>query len=294
MLGQFDNKLQQLFGLPYLYISRDFNIHSRCRYLLYKLRQRRGKGLSVLDVGCGAGMTLRHLATLEPGKISRYVGIDLAAERLRERYSNIRNIELDFHNADLDDSWDFGQFDVIWCSEVIEHLIDDSGQIAKIAKALKPEGMALITTPSLEFVQHMGTSFPPILKTSLVQDGGHVRHGYRLEDMMRLATDAGMLVNSIDGVTRLSLAETERRYTKQGLGWVMNNISMSWLSRGKQDFALGNGFRNQPERFASICAELTKPKEIRPMRPKPEAMSPPLPTHQSAPVDHEALSKVSR
>ena len=285
MLGKFDNTLQRLFGLPYLYMSRDFNIHSRCRYLLYKLRRLRSTGLSVLDVGCGAGMTLRHLATLEPRKISRYVGIDLAAERLRSRYRDIRDIEVDFHNVDLDYPWNFGEFDVVWCSEVIEHLMDDSGQLEKIGRALKPEGMALITTPSLDFVQHMGSSFPPILKTSRIQDGGHVRHGYRSEDMMRLATDAGLLVNSIDGVTRLTLAETERRYTKQGLGWIMNNIVMSWSSRGKQDFALGNAFRHHPERFASICAELTKPKMLRPTKPNPDAMAPPSPAKQHQPID---------
>lgn len=290
MLGQFDNTLQRMFGLPYLYASRDFNIHSRCRYLLHKLRQRRGTGLSVLDVGCGAGIALRHLATLKPQKISRYVGIDLAAERLRSRYRDIRDIDVDFHNVNLDDPWDFGEFDVVWCSEVIEHLIDDGGQIVKMGQALKPGGMALITTPCLEFVQHMGASFPPILKTSLVQDGGHVRHGYRFEDMVRLATDAGLLVNSVDGINRLTLAETERRYTTHGLGWIMNNVSMSWSSRGKRDFALGDAFRSQPERYASISAELTKPKEIRAMKPKPEAMSPALPTKERKTISAAASS----
>ncbi len=281
MFGKFDNTLQKLFGLPYLYASRDFNIHSRCRYLLHKVRQRKSTGLSVLDVGCGSGIALRHLANLPPGKISRYVGIDLAAERLRPRYRNIRGIDVDFHNINLDDPWDFGEFDVVWCSEVIEHLIDDSGQFIKMGRALKPGGMALITTPCLEFVQHIGALFPPILKTSLVQDGGHVRHGYRFEDMVRLATDASLLVNSIDGVNRLTLAETERRYTTSGLSWVMNNISMSWSSRSKRDFALGEAFRSEPERYASISAEMTKPKELSPVKPKPEAMSPPLPAKQS-------------
>lgn len=284
MLGQFDNTLQRLFGLPYLYASRDFNIHSRCRYLLHKLRQRRGTNLSILDVGCGAGMTLRHLATLKPQTIDRYVGIDLLAERLRPRYKNIENIDVSFHNVNLDDPWDFGEFDVIWCSEVIEHLMDDGGQLIKMRQALKPGGMALITTPSLEFVQHMGAMFPPILKTSPVQDGGHVRHGYRFEDMVRLATDAGLLVNSIDGVNRLTLAETERRYTSRGLGWVMNNISMNWSSRGKQDFVLGDAFRSQPQRFASICAELTKPRALKAVKSEPEALSSPLPSKHGAKV----------
>jgi 2-polyprenyl-3-methyl-5-hydroxy-6-metoxy-1,4-benzoquinol methylase len=280
MFRQFDNSLQRLFGLPYLYASRDFNIHSRCRYLLHKLRQRRGSNLSVLDVGCGAGMTLRHLATLDPPKVARYVGIDLAAERLRPRYRNIRAIDVAFHNVDLDDPWDFGEFDVIWCSEVIEHLMDDGGQLVKIGRALKPGGMAIVTTPCLDFVQHVGAAFPPILKTSPIQDGGHVRHGYRFEDMVRLATDGGLLVNSIDGVNCLTLAETERRYTRRGVGWIMNNITMSWSFRGKRDFALGDAFRSQPERYASIAAELTRPKAPDALKPKPETLVPPLPARE--------------
>lgn len=274
MLGRLDNTLQRLIGLPYLYASRDFNIHSRCRYLLHKLSQRRGTALSLLDVGCGAGITLRHLETMQPPKISRYVGIDLAAERLYPRYKAVRAIDVDFHNVDLDDPWDFGEFDIIWCSEVIEHLMDDRAQIAKIAKALRPGGMALITTPSLAFVRHMGAKFPPILQTSPVQDGGHVRHGYRFEDMVRLATDAGLLVNSVDGVNRLTLAETERRYTTRGLGWIVNNMSMSWSARGKCDFAMGDAFRCQPERYASISAELTKPRELAGAKARPEAIAP--------------------
>lgn len=276
MLGQFDNALQHLFGLPYLYASRDFNIHSRCRYLLHKINQRRGTRLSVLDVGCGSGIALRHLATLQPLKVSRYVGIDLAAERLQPRYRDVRDINVEFHNVDLDNPWDFGEFDVIWCSEVIEHLIDDRGQFMKFKQALKPGGMALITTPCLDFVQHIGALFPPILKTSAVQDGGHVRHGYRFEDMVRLATDVGLLVNSIDGVNRLTLAQTERRYTTNGLGWIWNNISTSWLSRGKRDFALGDAFRGQPERYASISAELTRPRELNLVKPEPEVISHPV------------------
>ncbi len=262
MFGQIDNTLQQVFGLPYLYISRDFNIHSRCRYLLYKLARLKGAGLSMLDVGCGAGITLRHLATIHPPKITRYVGIDLAAERLKPRYRDIRNIDIAFHDVNLDDAWDFGQFDIVWCSEVIEHLMDDAGQILKMKQAAKPGGTVLITTPCLDFVQHIGALFPPILKTSHVQDGGHVRHGYRFEDMVRLAAKAGLVVNSIDGVNRLTLAETEQRYTTRGLAWIANNIAKCWTARGKCDFALGDAFKSHPERYASIGAELVRPDEM--------------------------------
>ncbi|MEM8949971.1 MAG: class I SAM-dependent methyltransferase [Pseudomonadota bacterium] len=277
MLGRLDNSLQRLFGLPYLFASRDFNIHSRCRYLLYKLARLEGRGLSVLDVGCGAGITLRHLATLAPGRIARYVGIDRMAERLQPRYRDIEDIDVAFHNVDLDDPWDFGAFDVVWCSEVIEHLIDDLGQIAKIKQSVRPGGTALITTPCLDFVLHIGALFPPILKTSAVQDGGHVRHGYRLSDIERLAAETGLEVESIDGVNRLTLAETEKRYTTRRASWVLNNIRMSLQARDRQDFAVGEAFKADPERYASIGAVLRRLPSPRSMRVKPETIAAPLP-----------------
>lgn len=277
MLGQLDNALQRMFGLPYLYASRDFNIHSRCRYLLHKLGDLKGDGLSVLDVGCGEAITLRHLATLDTGRIGRYVGIDRQAERLQARYRHVDGIDVAFHNINLDDDWDVGVFDVVWCSEIIEHLMDDAGQIRKMRRAARPGGMIMITSPCLDFVRHIGVLFPPILKTSAVQDGGHVRHGYRAEDMERLASNAGLLVESIDGVNRLTLDETEKRYTTRGAAWVMNNIQMNWCTQNQQDFAFGDAFRAEPERYASVAAILKRPVDPVLMRPKPEALGFALP-----------------
>lgn len=289
MLGRLDNSLQRLFGLPYLLASRDFNIHSRCRYLLHKLTKLEGRALRVLDVGCGAGITLRHLATLAPGKIACYVGIDRMAERLQPRYRDIGGIDITFHNVDLDDPWDFGAFDVVWCSEVIEHLNDDSGQIAKLKRAVRPGGTILITTPCLEFVLHMGRLFPPILKTSAVQDGGHVRHGYSVGDVERLAAEVGVEIDSVDGVNLLTLAETERRYTTRRASWVLNNIRMNLQARNQQDFAIGEAFKSEPERYASIGAVLKRPALPTRMRSSPEVIEAPLPARAvrpSVPITH--------
>lgn len=282
MLGQLDNALQRTFGLPYLFASRDFNIHSRCRYLLHKLQRVKGQSLAVLDVGCGAGITLRHLATSAPGKIGRYVGIDRQAERLKVRYRDVGAIDVDFHNIDLDDDWDVGRFDVVWCSEVIEHLMNDTGQVRKMMRAVKPGGMVLITAPCFEFVKHIGASFPPILKTSATQDGGHVRHGYRIEDMERLALEAGLLVESIDGVNRLTLAETEKRYTTHGASWIMNNIRMCWRARKQRDFALGDAFKEETKRYASIGAVLRRPAVPTRGRSAPETIDLVLPKRDTA------------
>lgn len=279
MLGYLDDRLQRLLGLPYLYASRDFNIHSRSRYLLHKLAALKGRELSVLDVGCGAGIAVRHLASSARGKVGRYVGIDLQAERLERRYRDISAIEVAFRNVDLDDAWvdvddpfDVGRFDVVWCSEVIEHLTDDIGLLRKLRAAAKPGGLVLITTPCFAFVQHMGAFFPPILKTSRVQDGGHVRHGYCAGDLEGMAAEAGLQVESIDGVNPLTLAETERRYTARGASWVLNNIRMTWRGRHRPDFALGKVFQEEPARYSSIAAALIRPIEPASIRPEPEAI----------------------
>jgi SAM-dependent methyltransferase len=275
MLGLLDNGLQRMFGLPYLFASRDFNIHCRCRYLLRKLTALQGRDLSLLDVGCGAGITLRHLDAFASEKIARYVGIDLQAERLKQRYRDVTDIDVAFHNVDLDDDWDVGRFDVVWCSEVIEHLMDDLGQVKKMMRAVKPGGLVLITTPCLDFVEHMGKSFPPILETSPTQDGGHVRRGYGAGDIRRLAAEAGLDVVSIDGVNPLTLDETKRRYTSKGVSWVINNIRMCMRGRRRLDFVVGEAFVATPERYASVGAAFVRPSDARPPRLGAEALGVP-------------------
>jgi len=277
MFGYLDNSLQRVLGLPYLFASRDFNIHCRCRYLLHKLGAIEGGKLSLLDVGCGAGITLRHLAASTSGQIDRYVGIDLQAERLHQRYRDVGDIDVAFHNIDLDDDWQVGQFDVVWCSEVIEHLMDDLGLMRKMMSAAKPGGLVFMTTPCLDFVRHMGRAFPPILKTSAVQDGGHVRHGYRAADIKRLAAEAGLVVESIDGVNPLTLAETRRRYTARGASWVLNNLRMSFHARTRRDFVLGKAFEASPERYASIGAALARPASPLQATSAPEVIQVPRP-----------------
>ena len=104
-----------------------------------------------------------------------------------------------------------------------------------------------------------------------------MRHGYRIGDMERLALEAGFLVESIDGVNRLTLAETEKRYTTRGASWVMNNIRMSWRARERRDFAVGDAFKAEPQNYASIGAVLKRPVEPARMQARSETIEVSLP-----------------
>jgi 2-polyprenyl-3-methyl-5-hydroxy-6-metoxy-1,4-benzoquinol methylase len=146
-----DNRLVRLFGLGYLRLTRDVLIHERLGYLVKSVRNLGRSGLRVLDVGCGSGMALYYLDRFCRGIVGEYVGVDMKIERLRERWRFV-NLPYAFQPVNLDDQWDFGTFDVVWCSEVIEHLLDDKRLFRRLGAQLGSSGVLVITTPSLPFM----------------------------------------------------------------------------------------------------------------------------------------------
>jgi 2-polyprenyl-6-hydroxyphenyl methylase/3-demethylubiquinone-9 3-methyltransferase len=149
-------------------------------------------GLRMLDVGCGSATVLYYLDTYAENTVTDYVGLDMLEQnRLRKRYKDI-GIRNEFHQLYLDEDWDFGEFDLIWCSEVIEHIRDDRKLLRKLCSQLRPKGTLIVTTPSKVFVENMARYIPGFDSVSATQDGGHVRTGYDLRMLRALADDCGL------------------------------------------------------------------------------------------------------
>ena len=205
-----DNRLIQLFGLDYLRLTRDVLIHERLEYLVSILGAPGRRKLRVLDVGCGSGMALYYFDRMCRGLVSEYVGIDMKIEQLRERWRFVSLPHI-FQPVNLDDEWDFGTFDVVWCSEVIEHLLDDGRLFQRLAAELGPSGVLVITTPSRPFVEKMGRLIPGFDRVSPTQDGGHVRTGYELEDFRKMAARGGLVLVSHAWLSSCSITDLETR-----------------------------------------------------------------------------------
>jgi len=108
------------------------------------LRSEVGAGDRALDAGCGAGYFTAALA--DAGAVA--VGVDVAEAalaRARARYP-----ELDFRLVPIDGllPFDVGAFDLVWASEVIEHVADTARWLSEVRRVLAPGGRLLITTPS--------------------------------------------------------------------------------------------------------------------------------------------------
>jgi ubiquinone/menaquinone biosynthesis C-methylase UbiE len=112
----------------------------RRRFLLAEVRA----GERALDMGFGAGDFTAALA--EAG--ARPLGVEVAEAALERATS--RHPELDFRLVPIEGPLPLEDcsFELVWASEVIEHVADTARWLSEIRRVLAPGGRLLVTTPS--------------------------------------------------------------------------------------------------------------------------------------------------
>jgi SAM-dependent methyltransferase len=116
----------------------DFEL--RCRFML---AQARSSDLA-LDLGCGDGTFTAELAR----HVSSAVGAEVAEAALRR--ARTRHPELALALVPVDGALPFadGAFDLVWSTEVIEHIADTARWLSEVRRVLTPGGRLLLTTPN--------------------------------------------------------------------------------------------------------------------------------------------------
>jgi ubiquinone/menaquinone biosynthesis C-methylase UbiE len=104
-------------------------------------KQNQEKRLKILDLGCGTGIMLGHLALY--GQVS---GIDNSKEAIK--FCHRRN----FQNVTLADAQKLplksNSFDIVTALDLLEHVKDDQKALKEMKRILRPDGYALITLPA--------------------------------------------------------------------------------------------------------------------------------------------------
>lgn len=164
-----------------------YSIHTRLREFHLKRLMPNLSGGSLLDVGCGLGYLTSVL-----GDGFFCVGLEFDIKALSiNRGTDLNNlvqghaVKLPFHEK---------SFDVVICSEVLEHLPKgkDETVFSEMARVLKPGGRLLVTVPSLEglrahsMLRNLGHEDP---------NGGeyHYRIGYSWQEMKSIIDRLPML-----------------------------------------------------------------------------------------------------
>ncbi len=101
------------------------------------------RNVRVLDIGCGFGETLGYHKAR--GCDVYGVEADENIRRVAERYGF--NVRVGVFDAD---AYEPGSFDYVTLSQVIEHVPDPVTMLRGVARILKPNGVAVVSTPNAD------------------------------------------------------------------------------------------------------------------------------------------------
>jgi 2-polyprenyl-3-methyl-5-hydroxy-6-metoxy-1,4-benzoquinol methylase len=144
----------------------------RRRLIVSAMKKLHSPPLKVLDAGCGLGATVNELAPVFPD--TSFTGIDFSATAIK--WCEDTFTEHRWFVADISKPFSLGKFDLVLCTEVIEHLDDPVATIRNLLNQLDSAGSLLVTTPAGRIHQ----------TEKLV---GHQQHfnQYQLEEVVRSA-----------------------------------------------------------------------------------------------------------
>jgi 2-polyprenyl-6-hydroxyphenyl methylase / 3-demethylubiquinone-9 3-methyltransferase len=154
------------------------------------------EGKTALDVGCGAGLLCEPLARLG----AKVTGIDAAPEVIdvARDHAAAMGLEIDYRNAAVEAIE--GQFDLVTCMEVIEHVAEPGAFLRSLARRLAPGGLLVLSTPN-------ATGWSKLMMITLGEGLGRIPKGTHdfekfipPERMTALLADAGLKRLDTEGI----------------------------------------------------------------------------------------------
>jgi len=148
-----EKKIEQIFRKIDFkeYISGTFNSRYKIKKIISKIiefENEKKRKLNIIDIGCGAGYISRAIAWLGHS----VVGIDQNSSVIEYAYSiTPRELNVEYYSIPAElvqEKFSPAEFDLLICSEVIEHLPDPFQLSWLPGYLLREGGMAIITVPN--------------------------------------------------------------------------------------------------------------------------------------------------
>jgi len=155
------------------------------------------EGKRALDVGCGAGLLCEPLARLG----AEVTGVDAAEQTIEAArlHAAGAGLAIEYRQGELA-SLELGQFDLLTCLEVIEHVADKPAFVAQLAAHLAPDGLLVMSTPNRTLASR-------VLLVGAAEVTGTVPRGthdwadfIKPEELRDLLTAAGLVASEPKGI----------------------------------------------------------------------------------------------
>jgi 2-polyprenyl-6-hydroxyphenyl methylase / 3-demethylubiquinone-9 3-methyltransferase len=160
------------------------------------------RGKKVLDVGCGGGILTEAMAQLG----ARVTGIDLSEKSLRvaELHLLESRLAVRYEHAMAEDyaAQHPGEFDVVTCLELLEHVPEPASVVAACARLVNPGGRVFFSTINRNFKSYLFAIIGAEYVLKLLPRGTHDYMRFiRPSELARWCRDAGLAPQELIGMT---------------------------------------------------------------------------------------------
>lgn len=112
-------------------------------------------GKRVLDIGCGGGILSESMAAAG----AQVIGIDLSEKALGVARLHLfeSSQKVDYHHTSAEEfaAQYAGEFDIVTCMEMLEHVPDPASTVAACAQLVRPDGHVFFSTINRNFKAYL-------------------------------------------------------------------------------------------------------------------------------------------
>jgi 2-polyprenyl-6-hydroxyphenyl methylase/3-demethylubiquinone-9 3-methyltransferase len=159
-------------------------------------------GKKVLDVGCGGGILAEAMA----GAGATVSGIDLSDKALKvarlHLYESGKQVDYQLVSAEDYAEQHAGEFDVVTCMEMLEHVPDPASVVAACARLVKPGGWVFFSTLNRNAKSYLFAVVGAEYVLKLLPRGTHDYAKFiKPAELARMAREAGLETDELLGMT---------------------------------------------------------------------------------------------
>jgi len=179
-------------------------------------------GKKVLDVGCGGGILAEAMA----GAGATVSGIDLSEKALKvaklHLFESGQSVDYQLVSAEDFAAQHAGEFDVITCMEMLEHVPDPASVVEACSRLVKPGGWVFFSTLNRNAKSYLFAIVGAEYILNLLPRGTHDYTKFiQPAELARMAREAGLEMQELIGMTYNPLTKVYKLEANTGVNYLM-------------------------------------------------------------------------